>query len=301
MIKWNTANYKISDGRRHIIHWRIAFVAALLQFTAITALAQVPELPLPASASGQATTAQFYAGNTFDDGATFATTFAADQAITILAEIRVEENHVNSVGNIYLVVVLGEQMYIRVESGEFVLWDGSLETLAAAFPGKTLQAIEAFSVLEDVPFGAVGLAGASLSIYLAYDSVATAGELYYSGTPLSLEIAAEGATGTSYQLYSDNVSTPIIQNRCIICHSSTGIASATLSTSQIQYIADTEPDFLQSNYNILVNYMRNVTDGSELILAKPQGMEGHVGAVQLVEGTDEFEAFEAFVNAVLSE
>ncbi|MFP6840492.1 MAG: hypothetical protein VB962_13090 [Pseudohongiellaceae bacterium] len=204
-------------------------------------------------------------------------------------------------GNIYLVVVLGEEMYIRIESGEFVLWDGSLETLAAAFPGKTLQAIEAFSVLEDVPFGAVGLAGASLFIYLAYDSVATAGELYYSGTPLSLEIAAEGATGTSYQLFTDNISTPIIQTRCIICHSSTGIASATVSTSQLQYLAATEPDFLQSNYNILVNYIRNATDGSELILAKPQGMEAHLGAVQLVEGTDEFEAFEAFVNAVLSE
>jgi hypothetical protein len=279
------------------------FVASLLQFTsltALTALAQVPELPLPASASGHATTAQFYAGNTFDGGATFATAFAADQAITILAEIRVEENHVNSVGNIYLVVVLGEQMYIRIESGEFALWDGSLETLVAAFPGKTLQAIEAFSVIEDVPFGAVGLAGATLFIYLAYDSVATAGDLYYSGTPLGLEIAAAGATGTSYQLFSDNVSTPIIQTRCIICHSSTGIASATVSTSQLQYISDTEPDFLQSNYNVLVNYIRNVTDGNELILSKPRGMV-HVGGVQLVEGSDELEAFEAFVKAVLSE
>jgi hypothetical protein len=279
------------------------FVASLLQFTSLTsltALAQVPELPLPASASGHATTAQFYAGNTFDGGATFATAFAADQAITILAEIRVEENHVNSVGNIYLVVVLGEQMYIRIESGEFALWDGSLETLVAAFPGKTLQAIEAFSVIEDVPFGAVGLAGATLFIYLAYDSVATAGDLYYSGTPLGLEIAAAGATGTSYQLFSDNVSTPIIQTRCIICHSSTGIASATVSTSQLQYISDTEPDFLQSNYNVLVNYIRNVTDGNELILSKPRGMV-HVGGVQLVEGSDELEAFEAFVKAVLSE
>jgi hypothetical protein len=279
------------------------FVASLLQFTSLTsltALAQVPELPLPASASGHATTAQFYAGNTFDGGATFATAFAADQAITILAEIRVEENHVNSVGNIYLVVVLGEQMYIRIESGEFALWDGSLETLVAAFPGKTLQAIEAFSVIEDVPFGAVGLAGATLFIYLAYDSVATAGDLYYSGTPLGLEIAAAGATGTSYQLFSDNVSTPIIQTRCIICHSSTGIASATVSTSQLQYISDTEPDFLQSNYNVLVNYIRNVTDGNELILSKPRGVV-HVGGVQLVEGSDELEAFEAFVKAVLSE
>jgi hypothetical protein len=279
------------------------FVASLLQFTSLTsltALAQVPELPLPASASGHATTAQFYAGNTFDGGATFATAFAADQAITILAEIRVEENHVNSVGNIYLVVVLGEQMYIRIESGEFALWDGSLETLVAAFPGKTLQAIEAFSVIEDVPFGAVGLAGATLFIYLAYDSVATAGDLYYSGTPLGLEIAAAGATGTSYQLFSDNVSTPIIQTRCIICHSSTGIASAAVSTSQLQYISDTEPDFLQSNYNVLVNYIRNVTDGNELILSKPRGVV-HVGGVQLVEGSDELEAFEAFVKAVLSE
>jgi hypothetical protein len=275
-------------------------VASLLQFTSLSSLAQVPELPLPVSASGHPTTAQFYAGNTFDGGTTFATTFAADQAITILAEIRVEENHVNSVGNIYLVVVLGEQMYIRIESGEFALWDGSLETLVAAFPGKTLQAIEAFSVIEDVPFGAVGLAGATLFIYLAYDSVATAGDLYYSGTPLGLEIAAAGATGTSYQLFSDNVSTPIIQTRCIICHSSTGIASATVSTSQLQYISDTEPDFLQSNYNVLVNYIRNVTDGNELILSKPRGVV-HVGGVQLVEGSDELEAFEAFVKAVLSE
>ena len=300
MVKLITANYKISHGRRHSIHWRMLIVASLLQFTSLSSLAQVPELPLPVSASGHPTTAQFYAGNTFDGGTTFATTFAADQAITILAEIRVEENHVNSVGNIYLVVVLGEQMYIRIESGEFVLWDGSLETLVAAFPGKTLQTIEAFSVIEDVPFGAVGLAGATLFIYLAYDSVATAGDLYYSGTPLGLEIAAAGATGTSYQLFSDNVSTPIIQTRCIICHSSTGIASASVSTSQLQYIDDTEPDFLQSNYNVLVNYIRNVTDGSELILSKPQGMV-HVGAVQLVNGSGEFEAFEAFVNAVLSE
>ncbi len=300
MVKLITTNYKISHGRRHSIHWRMLIVASLLQFTSLSSLAQVPELPLPVSASGNPTTAQFYAGNTFDGGTTFATTFAADQAITILAEIRVEENHVNSVGNIYLVVVLGEQMYIRIESGEFVLWDGSLETLVAAFPGKTLQTIEAFSVIEDVPFGAVGLAGATLFIYLAYDSMATAGGLYYSGTPLKLKIAAAGATGTSYQLFSDNVSIPIIQTRCIICHSSTGIASASVSTSQLQYIADTEPDFLQSNYNLLVNYIRNVTDGSELILSKPQGMV-HVGAVQLVNGSGEFEAFEAFVNAVLSE
>ena len=300
MVKLITANYKISHGRRHSIHWRMLIVASLLQFTSLSSLAQVPELPLPVSASGHPTTAQFYAGNTFDGGTTFATTFAADQAITILAEIRVEENHVNSVGNIYLVVVLGEQMYIRIESGEFVLWDGSLETLVAAFPGKTLQTIEAFSVIEDVPFGAVGLAGATLFIYLAYDSMATAGGLYSSGTPLVLEIAAAGATGTSYQLFSDNVSIPIIQTRCIICHSSTGIASASVSTSQLQYIDDTEPDFLQSNYNVLVNYIRNVTDGSELILSKPQGMV-HVGAVQLVNGSGEFEAFEAFVNAVLSE
>jgi uncharacterized membrane protein len=101
-------------------------------------------------------------------------------------------------------------------------------------------------------------------------------------------------------LFSDNVSTPIIQTRCIICHSSTGIASATVSTSQLQYISDTEPDFLQSNYNVLVNYIRNVTDGNELILSKPRGVV-HVGGVQLVEGSDELEAFEAFVKAVLSE
>ena len=292
--------YKITDGRRHTILWQPLLVALLLQFGAITVSAQLPELPLPSSASGQATTAQFYAGNTADDGASFATKFAADQAITILADIHVEPNHVNSVENIYLVVVLGEEMYIRVETGAFVPWDGNLATLQAAFPGKTLQASEAFTVLADVPFGSVGLAGVSLSIYLAYDSMAAVGELYYSGTPLSLEIATEGDTETSYQLFLDTVSGPITQTRFIICHSDAGIASADLSTSQIQYSPDTELNHQQINYNILVNYIRNITDGSELILSKPQGVD-HVGAVLLPMGSDELQVFEQFVNAVLGE
>lgn len=288
------------ERNRGTVLWHRLMVATLLQFTAIIAFAQLPELPTPASASGQPTAAQFYAGNTADDGATFATSFAADQAITILAEIHVEPGHVNSVGNIYVVVVLGELMYIRIASGEFVLWDGALETLAAAFPGKTLQTIEAFAVLENVAFGAAGVAGASIAFYLAYDTVASPGELYYSGTPLGLVIAAQDATGTSYQLFMDTVSGPITQTRCITCHSDIGIASASLSTSRIQYSPLTELNYQQTNYNILVNYIRNVTDGSEVILSKPQGVD-HVGGVQLATGSDEFQVFQQFVNAVLGE
>ena len=59
-----------------------------LLFTASTAFAQLPELALPSSASGNGTTSQFYAGATSDDGATYANNFAFDQAIDILGEIR---------------------------------------------------------------------------------------------------------------------------------------------------------------------------------------------------------------------
>jgi hypothetical protein len=191
-------------------------------------------------------------------------------------------------------------MYIRLETGEFVIWDGGLGTLAPAFPGTTLQTIEAFAVLENVAFGTVGVAGVSLSFYLAYDTVANPGELYYSGTPLGLVIAAQGATETSYQLFMDTVSAPITQTRCIICHIELGLASADLSTSQIQYSPLTELNYQQTNYNILVNYIRNVTDGSELILSKPQGVD-HEGAVLLPTGSDELQVFQQFVNAVLGE
>ena len=155
------------------------------------ASAQLPELGNPSTATGASTTAKFFGGATADNSVSFGSSFAADQPLSLFTEIQVESVHVNTVGNVYLLIQLGNDIFMRLESGDYAIWDQTLPNLQATLPGRTLQASEPITILENVAFGPAGLSGASLAIFLAYDTTAAPGQLYYSGVPLSVAIEAE--------------------------------------------------------------------------------------------------------------
>ena len=275
------------------------------------ALAQLPELDLPSTVSGGSTTARFFGGASADDGLTYSSSFEYDQAIDINMEIQVETSHVNTVGNIYVLVVWGDQYFMRIESGAYEVWDLSLENLQAAFPAKTLQASELINIVNDVAFGPAGVSDTTLALYLAYDSIAAAGEIFYSGSALLVTIGAEQQSSSSFQLYKTSISSPIIQNNCIMCHKTGGAAAS----SALHYVDSSSTNFQTTNYNTLVNYINNLlggaverpaaamgtaTDGSSLLVSKPQGIN-HGGGIQLMTGSQDLQKLQNFVNFVLSE
>jgi len=275
------------------------------------ALAQLPELDLPSTVSGGSTTARFFGGASADDGLTYSSSFEYDQAIDINMEIQVETSHVNTVGNIYVLVVWGDQYFMRIESGAYEVWDLSLENLQAAFPAKTLQASELINIVNDVAFGPAGVSDTTLALYLAYDSIAAAGEIFYSGSALLVTIGAEQQSSSSFQLYKTNISSSIIQNNCIMCHKTGGAAAS----SALHYVDSSSTNFQTTNYNTLVNYINNLlggaverpaaamgtaTDGSSLLVSKPQGIN-HGGGIQLMTGSQDLQKLQNFVNSVLSE
>ncbi len=267
---------------------------------ASVALAQLPELGSPSTATGASTTAKFFGGVTADNSSTFGSSFAGDQPLDIFTEIQVEIAHVNTVGNVYLLIQLGADIFMRLESGEYVIWDETLENLQATLPARTLQASEPITILENVAFGPAGLSGASLAIFLAYDTTAASGELYYSGVPLAFSIEAETTEPTdpaNLTFYLSNISEPIVQSRCIVCHTPTGVAS----TSALHYVNSSVEDFQQTNYNALLDYIENVPDGASLILSKPQGITAHGGGIQLNSGTSELDDWSSFVAAAVNE
>ena len=274
------------------------------------ALAQLPELDLPSTVSGGSTTARFFGGASADDGLTYSSSFEYDQAIDINMEIQVETSHVNTVGNIYVLVVWGDQYFMRIESGAYEVWDLSLENLQAAFPTSTLQASELINIVNDVAFGPAGVSDTTLALYLAYDSIAAAGEIFYSGSALPVTIGAEQLSGSSLQLYNTNISS-IIQNNCIMCHKTGGAAAS----SALHYVDSSSTNFQTTNYNTLVNYINNLlggaierpaaamgtaTDGSSLLVSKPQGIN-HGGGIRLMTGSQDLQKLQNFVNTVLSE
>ena len=275
------------------------------------ALAQLPELDLPSTVSGGTTTARFFGGASADNGATYSSSFGYDQAIDIDMEIQVESSHVNTVGNVYVLIVWGDQYFMRIESEAYEVWDLSLENLQAAFPAKTLQTNEAINIVNDVAFGPAGVSDTTLALYLAYDSIAAAGEIFYSGSALLVTIGAEQQSSSSLQLYNTNISS-IIQSNCIMCHNTGGAAA---SSALLRYVDSSSTNFQTTNYNTLVNYINNLlggaverpgaamgpaTNGSSLLLSKPQGTN-HGGGIQLMTGSQDLQKLQDFVNTVLSE
>ena len=274
------------------------------------ALAQLPELDLPSTVSGGTTTARFFGGASADNGATYSSSFGYDQAIDIDMEIQVESSHVNTVGNVYVLIVWGDQYFMRIESEAYEVWDLSLENLQAAFPAKTLQSSELINIVNDVAFGPAGVSDTTLALYLAYDSIAAAGEIFYSGSALLVTIGAEQQSSSSFQLYTTNISS-IIQNNCIMCHKTGGAAAS----SALRYVDSSSTNFQTTNYNTLVSYINNLlggaverpgaamgpaTNGSSLLLSKPQGTN-HGGGIQLMTGSQDLQKLQDFVNTVLSE
>ena len=260
------------------------------------AVAQLPELGSPSAGSGVATTAKFFGGATADNSVSFGSSFGADQPLDIFTEVQVESGHVNTVGNIYLLIQLGADIFMRLESGEYAIWDQTLPNLQATLPGRTLQASEPITILENVAFGPAGLAGATLSIFLAYDTTAATGELYYSGVPLTVAIEAEVTEAASLTFFRSNISSPIIQSNCIGCHVSGGPAGGT----PLVYVTNGVEGFQDTNYNTLLEYIKNVPNGSSKILSRPQGI-GHGGGAVLATESAGFADWSQFVSSVQNE
>ena len=274
-------------------------VVLVLSLVSVTALGQLPELGSPSTVTGATTTARFLGGASADNGATFGSSFAFDQAIDIDVEIQVETSHVNTVGNLYVFILWDDIWFQRLESGAYEVWDLSIENIQAAFPAKTLQSSEPINIVNDVAFGPAGVADTTLSIFVAYDTMAVANEFFYSGAPLNITIEpeepAEPPAPTAQQLFESNISAQIIQARCILCHRSGGAAGAT----SLLYVSSSVSDHLNTNFNTLANYING--GGGNTLVSKAQGMSGHGGGVQLQSGSQDLANLQEFVNAVLAE
>lgn len=255
---------------------------------------ELPELASPSSASGNPTTARFFGGASADNGETFGSGFDFNTPLDISGSIQIEESHINTVGNLYIVVLLGEDYLYRDSEGNYQAWDLDLSTLQAASPDKTLSSFEPLTIVDDVPLGPAGAAGLTLSIFFAYNTSAVPGELYYSGTPVTLAIGAEPpAEPASLTLYNASISAPIVQSRCVSCHVSGGVSGNT----RLVFVRSSVDNYMTLNYNEMVDFVRNTPNGTSLILSKPQGI-GHGGGIQLLSGSIELDNLSKFIEAL---
>ena len=171
-----------------------------------SAMAQLPQLGSPSTISGSSTPAKFFGGASSDNGESFASSFNYDQKIDIDVEIQVDSGQLNTMGNLYVIILWNDQYFIRVESGGYEAWDLALANLKAALPAVTLQTSHTINIINDVALGPIGVSETPLRFFLAYDSTAEEGEIFYSGAPLSVTIkppltALEGCAKPFYSVF----------------------------------------------------------------------------------------------------
>lgn len=272
----------------------LAVLGILSPFTSV--FGQLTELGAT-TASGATTSAQFRAGATADGGLSHKSIIGFDEVVDVLAEVSVEEAHINTMGNAYVVALetTGNTFFMALESGEFVLWDQNPATLQPFRSAITFSDVLNLPIVGNIAFGPLGVSDTAVQFFVAYDTTAVAGELYYSPAPLTLTIEAEQTQATSLTLYQQSISGPIIQGICRSCHVQGGQASP---FTDLLYVSGTTAGIV-SNYNTLVNYIRS--GKSSTLLAKPTGGTQHDGGVWFTQGSNNFTNWSAFINQVLSE
>ncbi len=119
-----------------------------------------------------------------------------------------------------------------------------------------------------------------------------------AGFITNLSRATEGETTEplpvdSQDFYNENVS-PIVQSKCIVCHTSTGVAAA----SALHYVQSSVAGYQATNYTAMVNYVNS--EGGQTLLNKSIGLNSHGGGAQLTSGSSEFQHLSSFV-ALLGE
>lgn len=179
-------------ARSQIVSFFFTSVVLLSSLTAAgQASAQLPELGLPSTLNGTATSARFLGGASADGGNSYRNTFGFAEPLSVTAAIQVEQGHVGSNGNIYLVVAWAGQLFMRDIAGQFLAWNGNASTLLPTLANKNLELVEPLPIIADAAFGPAGVADTSLQFFLAYNLSGSAEQIYYSGSPLVVTIAAQ--------------------------------------------------------------------------------------------------------------
>ena len=92
-------------------------------------------------------------------------------------------------------------------------------------------------------------------------------------------------------IFTEYISGPVVQSRCVNCHVQEGISGHT----RIVFSPSSESGHETFNLGVFENFVTTVEDGADTILAKVQGV-GHGGGIQVPAGTAEFANMERLLR-----
>ena len=198
----------------------------------------------------------------------------------------------SKIASIYAVIFTNDQFYVLNPNGEYTSWNGSVETLVPFATNQLLTGELTVNLIDGVVE-----TPANYFHYAAYQ-VENEPNFHFTLSPAQLVVADSAEVldikRTPGAIAFDNsIEKQIIQARCIACHVDGGLARS----SGLIFERSNNASSL-NNFSALADFIRK--NGSDYLLEKVSGGNGHVGGVQLSIDSSEYQEFENIVALTAS-
>jgi len=107
-------------------------------------------------------------------------------------------------------------------------------------------------------------------------------------------IPEEPKVDESPAYYTENISTQIVQSKCILCHTSGGAAAST----RLQFVSSTTENYQTINQQRIADFLALDGVDSSYLLTKAQGGLTHGGGAQIVFASDDYEALATYLGFI---
>lgn len=155
-------------------------------FSQFTSAAK-PDLGTSISLSGTATQAQFAAGISADNGASFGNVFSSTDSLDITATISVDSAHEGLAGFLVVAALIEDQILMLNIQGEF--FDVTANPIPPLrFTSKLLQANEPITIATDMVPADLGFTELEADIVVGYGLDSNPNEIFFHQVPLNLTI-----------------------------------------------------------------------------------------------------------------
>ena len=111
----------------------------------------------------------------------------------------------------------------------------------------------------------------------------------------SAETIPSNGLSTPQEYFTARVSENIIQNKCITCHVSGGLAQST----PLIYTPTSNPVHAETNFSTLQNYIQNEPSRATTMLQKVSGELTHAGGIQLIKNSIEYGYLKSFLEMLV--
>lgn len=191
-------------------------------------------------------------------------------------------------GSVYTVFVRNSNFFLLDENRHFVSWDGRLETLVPVVESLDLEPVTTIKIIS----ARIESAG-EYQVFVAYSRLGSS-SLQYTPNPALLiidEADQSPALLKASQIFASGVEENIVQQRCIACHVTGGLARDTGLQFQRSMTGSSG-----NNLAAIQSYLSVGKNSAATLLDKATGGASHVGGEQIAEGTNEFVLLSEVLN-----